>query len=648
MPACCVNGVVRVTIVGSNDNLPGGNRHASVNILHVLSQLEVTGAERYAASLIRQQARDGHRVVVVSDTLNTPVEAEYRPMRVDKRDYPQRLRNVLALRRLIRERDIHLVHAHSRAASWVAFFATRFSPVPLVSTLHMLQPAHRSVRLFSVYGEEVTAVSATVEEDALQVVGLPRARVHLVPNGTDLEHFRPGTSTAEARRALGLPAEGLVVALVGRLSGPRGPLAKFVVSEVFPRVHAAVPAARLIVVGGMRGGDDFGTVVAAANQRLGHGEWVRHIGHQPDVRTALEAADLVIGAGRSAMNALAVGRPVVAHGETHYVGVVSEETAEECRRTNFGDSGARRPTDPERMAADTIALLRDADRRRQLAGWGRAFVERHYDVKETWRQTRAVYRRARAAKARHRIPVVMYHKVVDAPPEGTRHGTWVTKVRFAAQLASLARRGCSTITFRDYAAYLEGGRALPRRPIVLTFDDGYADNYGNAFPLLRKHGMTAVIFLIADRNVTTNLWDAAGGEPQVPLLASDQIREMGDYGIEFGSHTLSHARLTDLAPGRLADELEGSRHALEERFGRPVLSLCYPYGAVNAAVKEATERAGYSFGIASDSGPLRIGDDLFEVRRAQIFPRTDAWGFWKKTSGWYLWYRALRRRLVAS
>jgi peptidoglycan/xylan/chitin deacetylase (PgdA/CDA1 family)/glycosyltransferase involved in cell wall biosynthesis len=633
-----------VTIVGSNDNLPGGNRHGSVNILHVLSQHEVTGAERYASSLIRQQAGDGHRVTVVSDTLHTPVEADYLPLAIGKRDYPQRLRNVLALRRLIRERDVHVVHAHSRAASWVAYFATRFSRVPLVSTLHALQPAHRSVRLFSVYGEEVTAVSSSVEDNALRVLGIDREHLYLVPNGTDLERFQPGGSPAEARRALGLPVEGPVIAVVGRLSGPRGPVAKFIVSEVFPRVHTVVPAARLIVVGGMRGGDDFPGVVSAANQRLG-GEWVRQLGHQDDVRAALRAADVVIAAGRSALNALAVGRPVVAHGETHYVGVVSEETADECRSTNFGDSGERRPADPERMAADVIALLRDADRQRRLAEWGRGFVERHYDVKETWRRTRGVYRRARAARAGHRIPVVMYHRIVDAPPAGSGHGIWVTRESFAAQLASLARRGCSTITFRDYAAYLDGARPLPRRPIVLTFDDGYADNHANAFPLLRKHGMTGVIFLIADLNVTTNLWDAAGGEPQVPLLGSDQIREMGDYGIEFGSHTSSHARLTGLAPDALAAELEGSRRALEERFGRPVLSLCYPYGAVNAAVKEATERAGYRFGIASDSGPLRIGADLFEIRRAQVFPRTTLSGFVRKTSAWYLAYKALKSRV---
>jgi hypothetical protein len=69
---------------------------------------------------------------------------------------------------------------------------------------------------------------------------------------------------------------------------------------------------------------------------------------------------------------------------------------------------------------------------------------------------------------------------------------------------------------------------------------------------------------------------------------------------------------------------------------------------VNPAVKEATERAGYLFGVASDSGPLRIGADLLEIRRAQVFPGTDLWGFWRKTSGWYTRYRALRKALAPS
>ena len=615
-----------------------------MNILHVLSQYEVTGAETYAAALITRQVQDGHRVVVASDTFTTPVEAEVVPMPIGRRAYPRRVANVVALRRLIRARNIHLVHAHSRAACWVAYFATRVSRVPLVSTLHALQPLHPSARTFSVYGEEVMAVSTSVRENAIRGLGLDAAHVHLVPNGVDLERFRPpdATRAAEARRALGVPADAAVVVLVGRLSGPRGPLAASVVADVFPRVGGSVPSVRLLVVGGAEAPRDFAAAVAAAD--LAGAGRVRHLGHLADVRPALAAADVVIGAGRSAMEAMASGRPVLALGETHYVGVMDDATAEEARATNFGDTGSRRPLEAARVAADLAALLKDAGRRQRLGAWGRAFVERHYDAREVWRRAEAVYRQARAERAGLRIPVVMYHRVVATAAEGGRHGIWVTRERFDAQLAALRRRGFTAVTFRDVAAHLDGERRLPRRPIVLTFDDGYADNHALAVPLLRRHGLTAVVFLIGDPGIRSNVWDAGGGEPAVPLLDDAQVREMLAAGIEFGSHTATHAHLTALAPDRLASELAGSRRAIGARVGGPVLAVCYPYGDVNAEVKAAAAAAGFRFGVASDSGPPRFGDDLFEIRRAQIFPRTDGFGFWKKTSGWYLAYRRLMGR----
>jgi peptidoglycan/xylan/chitin deacetylase (PgdA/CDA1 family) len=181
--------------------------------------------------------------------------------------------------------------------------------------------------------------------------------------------------------------------------------------------------------------------------------------------------------------------------------------------------------------------------------------------------------------------------------------------------------------------------------VILTFDDGYADNHTLALPLLRERGMKAVVFLIGDARITTNVWDAAEGEPELPLLDAGQIREMVAQGIEFGSHTRSHARLAGLAPERLRAEVAGSKRAIEERVGEPVLALCYPYGAVDQAAKQAVADAGYAFGVASDSGPLTIGQDLLEIRRAQVFPGTTDFGFRKKTSAWYLRYRQLMKRM---
>jgi len=372
-----------------------------VNILHVLSQYEVTGAETYAATLIAQQAREGHRVTVVSDTLSTPVDAEFMAMPIGKRDYPQRLRNVVALRRLIRARRIALVHAHSRAASWVAFFATRLSRVPLVSSLHIMQSPHISARLFSVYGEQIVSVSRNVRAHAVRVLGLPEARVHLVRNGVDVERLADPPDRAEARARCGLPPDAPVVALVGRLSGRRTAVAVSAVADAFPRIRAAVPDALLLVVGGMKMPADFPALVAATNRRLG-ADAVRQVGHQTDVVPFVAAADVVIAGGRSAMEALAVGRPVVAAGEACYAGVVCEETSDQAMRTNFGDFAESAPPDPAGVAADVVSLLRDPARRAALAAWGGAFVRRTYDVQITWPQLREIYDVALAFKATHR------------------------------------------------------------------------------------------------------------------------------------------------------------------------------------------------------------------------------------------------------
>ena len=382
----------------------------------------------------------------------------------------------------------------------------------------------------------------------------------------------------------------------------------FLIAEVFPRIRGPLPNVRLVVVGGMSMPPGFVEFVAEQNLRLGGS--VRLLGHQPDVGPALAAADVVVGAGRSAIEALASGRPVVALGETNFVGVVSEETAAEAVRTNFGDTGTREPPDAARVATELIALLQDSGRREALAPWGRTFVERNYDAAATWRRVEGIYRQARALSSPRRIPVLMYHRIVEKPPVESHHGTWVTAERLAGQLDALVRRRFTTITFRDYADYLAGDTPLPPKPILLTFDDGYADNYTLAMPLLRERGMRAAVFLIGDARITTNVWDAAEGEPILPLLNRAQIREMAAQGVEFGSHTRSHARLAGLAADRLRVEVAGSKRAIEERVGAPAVALCYPWGAVDAAAKQAVADAGYAFGVASDSGPLRIGEDL--------------------------------------
>jgi len=173
-----------------------------------------------------------------------------------------------------------------------------------------------------------------------------------------------------------------------------------------------------------------------------------------------------------------------------------------------------------------------------------------------------------------RLPILVYHKIDRIPPGSRYPKNYVTPEQFAAQLAFLARHGYTSISFLDYLAYRRGERRLPRRVIILTFDDGYRLTRTIALPLMRQYGFGATIFLVTAYVGKTNLWDA--DEIQEPLLDASDIRDMQETGIEFGSQTATHAHLAALRPVEVLRELRTSREQLGALLGKPVAVLSYP------------------------------------------------------------------------
>ncbi len=192
------------------------------------------------------------------------------------------------------------------------------------------------------------------------------------------------------------------------------------------------------------------------------------------------------------------------------------------------------------------------------------------------------------------VPMLLYHKVDEVPP-GVRHPEiYVTPEQFAEQMRILRRLGMRTVTLPEYVAYRRGEGTLPPRPVVVTFDDGYRSNYEVAFPILQRFACRATIFVVPGLFGGTNVWDP--DEPQEPLLHPCEIREMQRAGIDFQSHTRTHARLTTLAPSEALCELRSSRCALEQALGAPVRAVAYPWGAYDDTVLRLAEEAGYDAG----------------------------------------------------
>ncbi len=180
------------------------------------------------------------------------------------------------------------------------------------------------------------------------------------------------------------------------------------------------------------------------------------------------------------------------------------------------------------------------------------------------------------------LKTLLYHLVSDET-YGDYPYLFVKAADFEAQLREIEQRGLKTY-FAD-----EPQRAHGRAGVVITFDDGYVDNYTTAFPLLKQYNMKATIFLVTDMIGTEG------------HLTEAQIREMAESGlVHFGSHTVSHPTLTALSEERIREELSRSKETLEALTGETVDALAYPGGAYDETVMRVAEELGYRFAYTTD------------------------------------------------
>ncbi|MDQ6770586.1 MAG: polysaccharide deacetylase family protein [Gemmatimonadota bacterium] len=225
----------------------------------------------------------------------------------------------------------------------------------------------------------------------------------------------------------------------------------------------------------------------------------------------------------------------------------------------------------------------------------------------------------------------MYHRVEPILP-GTRYpGNHVLPEAFEEQLAELKRRNYQSITLEQWIAYREKRGRLPHRPIIITFDDGYQSTYHTAWPILRRYGFSATVFLVAGLVGKTNAWDV--DERQEPLLNESQIRAMQSGAITFGSHTQSHRALTRIPVDEAARELADSRRNLESLLDRPVTALCYPFAKQNSTIRRLARGAGYSAAVIGRGGTNRVWTDQYALRRIKVDTSTTITELGRKLRG---------------
>ncbi|MDO8431274.1 MAG: polysaccharide deacetylase family protein [Candidatus Binatus sp.] len=242
-----------------------------------------------------------------------------------------------------------------------------------------------------------------------------------------------------------------------------------------------------------------------------------------------------------------------------------------------------------------------------------------------------------------RLPVLLYHHVGPAH-DGAYPLLTVSPDNFEQQLRWLNRRGYTTIRPADWIAWCRHGRALPSKPVLITFDDGYQDLAQYAFPALKRHGMTATVFLVASCIGKTNQWDT-GTWSLLPLLSEAQIREWGAQGIEFGSHTSNHPHLTSLSPRQLEAELVDSSKELGHLLGSAPETLAYPFGSHNEDVSDSAGRT-FELSFTTDAGINCLATDRSRMYRLEVLPYDNLASFATLLALGYRPMKELRQRIA--
>ena len=232
------------------------------------------------------------------------------------------------------------------------------------------------------------------------------------------------------------------------------------------------------------------------------------------------------------------------------------------------------------------------------------------------------------------VPILMYHRLIKNADEKKIHTIYLDINEFEKQLKYLKDNSYITITFKDLCKIPKEERKN-KKYIILTFDDGYKDNYDLLFPLLKKYNMKAVIYMVSDEKY--NKWDVeASGEKRFDLMSKNEMLEMYKSGlVEFGGHTLHHPKLDTLTEEEQRYEIEENKIYLEKILGEKLYSFAYPYGIFDETSKKIAKELGFNYRIATDSRKFYIEDDLYQVRRIGIFSDITMSKFKRRVKGNY-------------
>lgn len=249
--------------------------------------------------------------------------------------------------------------------------------------------------------------------------------------------------------------------------------------------------------------------------------------------------------------------------------------------------------------------------------------------------------------SRKRVRILLYHKVCDLPPNKYRDHA-VLPVSFDRHTEYLLRNKYNVIALEQFVEYKERNIKPPPKSVIITFDDGYMENYLNALPILERYNFKATFFITSDYLDSEEPFRWLDWDEQLLSqfqenkadwlpLTCQMLLDISERGYSIGSHTKSHPELSQVEESVAMEELEGSKKCLEEMLAKPITSFSYPFGELNERVKEQVRAAGYKVAVRAMGPGSTLDSDFFELGRMPIEGRDSFLRFKNKLRGAYDW-----------
>jgi len=204
------------------------------------------------------------------------------------------------------------------------------------------------------------------------------------------------------------------------------------------------------------------------------------------------------------------------------------------------------------------------------------------------------------------IPILMYHSAQYLKEE-PNNDLRVPKEKFREQMKFLKENGYTTLTMQEMYDFFKDNKPIPEKSVVITFDDGYADNYTNALPAIKEFGLKATVFVVTDWVGTNSAY-----------MTIQQLKEMDQNGFDVQSHTAAHQELDKLTYEQQLKTLRESKEFLEKNLNKKIITICYPIGKFNENTIKAAQEIGYLMGLKMSGGLANKNNEMYTLNRVFV------------------------------